>query len=172
MMTKLTDTAREKMADAREKAGEKLKSAREKASTVAATAKDKASEASAVAREKSAKAVAATKQTARTAADKTAKGVEQNPLAAVLGGLAIGAIAAALLPRTAREDKAVGAVGNKVRETAKNAAKMAKDTGKEQLDALGVNADAAKDQLRDLVGKISQAVTSAAEAAGESVKKR
>ncbi len=171
-MTKLTDTAKDKLAEARGKAGDTLKSAREKASTVAATAKDKASEASAKAREKSARAVAATKQTAKTAADKTAQSVDQNPLVAVLGGLAIGAIAAALLPRTAREDKAVGAVGSKVRQTAKNAAKMARETGKDQLDALGVNADAAKDQLRDLVGKISQAVTSAAEAASESVKKR
>jgi len=116
--------------------------------------------------------VAATRKTAKAAGEKTVAGVERNPLAALVGGLAIGAIAAALLPRTAREDKALGGVGNRMRETAANAAKAARNTGKEQLDTLGINTDSAKEQVRDIFGKITRAVTSAAEAAGESVKKR
>jgi ElaB/YqjD/DUF883 family membrane-anchored ribosome-binding protein len=182
-MNQLTDKASAKVAEARKKGEETLHAAKEraskaatdvraKASDVAATAKARASDAAATAREKSAEAVAATKRGARVAAEKTATGIEQNPLAVLIGGIALGAIAAALLPRTAREDSAVGAVGKKVRATASDAVKAARATGKDQLDALGVNADTARDQFKDIIGKITKAATSAAEAAGESLKKR
>ncbi len=182
-MNDLTDKASAKVAEVREKAEETLHAAKEraskaatdaraKASEAASTARAKANDAAAVAREKSAEAVAATKRGARAAADKTATGIEHNPLAALVGGIALGAIAAALLPRTMREDKTVGSVGKKVRATASEAVKAARATGKDQLDALGVNADAARDQFKDIIGKITKAATSAAEAAGESFKKR
>jgi ElaB/YqjD/DUF883 family membrane-anchored ribosome-binding protein len=117
-------------------------------------------------------AAASTRANARKAAAKTTEGVEKNPLAAIAGGLAIGAIVAALLPRTARENKLVGSVGNKVRSTASSAAQSARETAKEQLDTLGVNADAAKGQLRDLVSKISEAATSAGSAAADAIRKK
>ena len=76
---------------------------------------------------------------AERAARQTGDGIERNPLAAIAGGLAIGAIVAALIPRTAREDKLAGNVGRKVRATASKAATTARETAKNQLDELGVN---------------------------------
>jgi hypothetical protein len=42
----------------------------------------------------------------------------------------------------------------------------------ETLDTLGVNADAAKDQIRDLAAKLGEAATTAGKSAAASVKKR
>jgi ElaB/YqjD/DUF883 family membrane-anchored ribosome-binding protein len=171
-MTEIKDKAAAKLSEAREKAGEAIKTAKAKASTAAATARTKAQEATATAKARSADAMTSTKASARAAADKAATGIEHNPLVALVGGLAIGAIAAALLPRTKQEDKTVGNIGNKVRETASSAIKNARETGKEQLDALGVNSGAAKDQMRELFEKITSAASSAASAASDSIKKR
>lgn len=160
-MSELTEKASAKISEARKVAEEKLNEAGVRAAEAATVAREKAAEARAVARER-----------ARTAATKTRSGVENNPIVALAGGLAIGAIAAFLLPRTEREDRVAGNVGKKVRDTAANAAKAARSTGKDQLDALGLNADTARDQVKDLVGKLAKAVTSAASAAGESIKKQ
>jgi ElaB/YqjD/DUF883 family membrane-anchored ribosome-binding protein len=171
-MTEIKDKAAAKLNEARKKAGDAIKTAKAKASNAAATARTKAQEAAATARTRSADAMTSTKASARAAADKAATGIEHNPLVALVGGLAIGAIAAVLLPRTKQEDKAVGNIGSKVRETASSAIKNARETGKEQLDALGVNSGAAKDQMRELFEKITSAASSAASAASESIKKR
>jgi ElaB/YqjD/DUF883 family membrane-anchored ribosome-binding protein len=171
-MTEIKDKAAAKIEAAREKATDAINSAKAKATTAASSARSKAQEVAATARTRSTEAMTSTKAGARAAADKTVNSIEQNPLVALVGGLAIGAIAAALLPRTRQEDQAVGNIGTKVRETAASAVKTAKQTGKDQLDALGVNSGAAKDQMRDLIGKITSAATSAATAAGESLKKR
>jgi ElaB/YqjD/DUF883 family membrane-anchored ribosome-binding protein len=160
-MNDLTDKASAKLALTREAAEEKIRAARARASEAAAAAREKAGQTRTAARDKAVNAAARTKT-----------GIEQNPIVALAGGLAIGAIAAALLPRTAQEDKVVGNVGKKVRDTAASAAKAARATGKNELDALGVNSDAARDQVKNLIGKLAKAATSAAAAAGESVKKR
>jgi ElaB/YqjD/DUF883 family membrane-anchored ribosome-binding protein len=155
----------------REKASAKYSDAKAKASDAYAKGRDKASEAAKAAKAKAEKAAENTKASAKTAAKKTAERVDSNPLGAIVGGLAIGAIVAAMLPRTKRENELVGGVGKKVRSTARTAASNAQATAKEQLDAMGVNADAAKDQLRNLASKIGEAVTSAGSAAADSIRK-
>ena len=139
------------MSEFKDKASEQLRQAREKADDALKAARTKASEAADASRERAVKAAAASKRNAEQAARKTVESVKTNPLAAVLGGIAIGAITAALLPKTSREDDMLGKVGKTARKAAKGAAQAARDVGKEQLDTLGVNADAAKSQLRDLV---------------------
>lgn len=103
---------------------------------------------------------------------KTNGSLEKNPIAALVGGLAIGAIAAALLPKTKRESDMLGSASNKVRSSASAAAKAARDAGKEQLDALGLNSDAARDQLRSVIDKIGQAAATASKAATDAVRKK
>lgn len=171
-MSELKDKASEALKTAKTRATDAASVAREKASSAAATARAKAAQTRDAARETSARAIETTRETARTAAQKTKSGIDHNPLVAVLGGLAIGAIAAALLPRTEREDKAVGKIGKTVRDTASSALRNAKETGKEQLGALGVTSDAARDQVKGLVEKIASAASSAAEAASDSIRKR
>lgn len=145
----------------KDKASARYSEVREKAGAAAKTAKMKAE-----------KTAASTKAGAKKAAKKTVDSVEANPLAALIGGLAVGAIAAALLPRTRREDELVGKVGKKIRATASTAAKNARQTAKDQLDTLGVNANAARGQIRDLANKIGQAAAEATSAATDTIKKR
>jgi ElaB/YqjD/DUF883 family membrane-anchored ribosome-binding protein len=172
MADTLKDKASATYDAARAKVEENVALGKEKATDAARAAKAKASATANRAKQKAEHAAASTRANAKKAADKTAEGVDKNPLAAIAGGLVVGAILAALLPRTARENKLVGNVGSKVRATASKAAKNARETAKEQLDSLGVNADAAKGQLRDLVSKISEAASSAGSAAADSIRKK
>ncbi len=154
------------------KATAQIDKAKTKAKSAIASGKDKAGTAYSSSKAKANKAAQSSKESAKRAAQTTADTVDKNPLIALVGGLALGAIAAALLPRTQRENKLVGKVGNTVRTTAKNAAKNATDTAKAQLNELGVNAEEAKQQLRDLANKVTQAASSAGSAAADSIKKK
>ncbi|SNS43772.1 hypothetical protein SAMN06295912_106132 [Sphingomonas laterariae] len=92
----------------------------------------------------------------------TAQGIEDNPVAALVAGLALGAIVGALLPRGEREKEALGTVGGKLNEAARTAYAAAKDAGREAMEELGINKDAAQAQ----VDKFVQAATKSASAAG------
>lgn len=183
MADNLRDKAAEKYGEAKAKAADAVAKgkaraedaahqAKLKAEKAADTARKTAQQAAESARANAKKAAEATRSNAKAAAKKTAETVDHNPVAAIVGGLAVGAILAALLPRTQREDDLVGDVGRKVRSTASRAAKTAKDTAKDQLDSFGVNADTAKSQLRDIIGKIADAAASAGNAAADSVRKK
>jgi hypothetical protein len=97
--------------------------------------------------------------------------LRSNPLVTVIGAVAIGAIGAALLPKTARENKHLGPIGKHMRGRARNAAAAAKDVGKEHLDNLGINREAAATQLRDLAAKLGKAASAAGTAAAEAARK-
>lgn len=58
------------------------------------------------------------------------------PVAAVIGGLAVGALLAALLPRSEREAKALGGTGRRVVDAARDAAQRGFDAGKEQIETI------------------------------------
>jgi ElaB/YqjD/DUF883 family membrane-anchored ribosome-binding protein len=145
---------------------------RKKVTTVYGSGKEKAEAVTKNVRDSSAKAVDTAKSRVRTTASKTGQSLDNNPITALIGGLAIGAIAAALLPKTKRESEAFGKASNKVRSTASAAAKAARDAGKEQLDALGLNSSAARDQLRGVIEKIGQAASTASKAATDAVRKK
>jgi len=101
---------------------------------------------------------------------KTDESIDENPLAILLGGIAIGAIVGALLPRTERETKVLGKVGKKLNKKARKMTDAAKAAGKEQIDNLGLNGDAMRAQFRELVSKAAVAVKAAGQAATEAAK--
>ena len=103
---------------------------------------------------------------------KTSDGIDKNPLAIVLGGLAIGAIVGALLPRTERETKVLGKAGKKLNKKARKMAEAAKAAGKDQVESLGLNGDALRLQFRDLVSKAAVAVKAASQAATDAAKEK
>lgn len=107
---------------------------------------------------------------ARTAS-KVAGQIDENPLALVGVGLAIGAVAGALLPRTEREAELLGPTGRRINETASNAVKAAKTAGLEKLDELGVTGDNAKEQATSLLKSVASAAAEASTAASKSVKR-
>lgn len=135
-------------------------------------AKDKVSDAYATSREKAADAYAVAREKARTASKSAADGLDHNPLATLLGGLAIGAAIGALLPRTEREAKVLGAVGEKVRGAAGEAIEAAKGAGRDKLDELGLSRDHAREAMKSLLDGAIAAAGSASAAAIESAKKK
>lgn len=58
------------------------------------------------------------------------------PVAAVVGGFLVGALAATLLPKTEREVKALGRAGKRVVGAAREAAQRGLDAGKEQIETI------------------------------------
>lgn len=121
------------------------------------------------ARERTAAAYATARERAgnayETAGRRTSEGIDSNPVAAVVGGLAIGALVAALLPRTSREDEMLGSVGRKITDSAREAANAAKEAGKGQLDELGLSRDGLRSKLDEFTDRAVGAVKSSAGAA-------
>jgi ElaB/YqjD/DUF883 family membrane-anchored ribosome-binding protein len=111
------------------------------------------------------KALDTTRDTAREAVRRTAQGIEANPLAVLVGGVALGVLAGAVIPRTEQEGKLLGPVGKRLTDTAAGAAQAAKEAGKAELDALGLNKDAARDQVGKLLDGVVKALSSAGSAA-------
>ncbi|MCJ8156185.1 hypothetical protein [Sphingomonas sp. LaA6.9] len=176
MTNPITDNARKVSAMASEKIGaasEQVKegahAARERAEAAYATGRARAAEALETSKVKARKAYAGAQKGAKTAKAKTAEQVQDNPLAFLVGGIALGALVGSLLPRTERETKTLGATGKKLNKGASAAAKAAKNAGQKKLDALGINADSAKSQLNQLVSAVVTAVEEAGSAAGKSV---
>jgi hypothetical protein len=138
-----------------------LEQAKDKVSDVYASSLDRASEVYATARGK-----------AQSAGKSAADGFENNPLAALLGGIAIGAAIGALLPRTEREAKALGAVGERVRGAANEAIEAAKGAGRDKLDELGLSKEHARETMKSLLDGAIAAAGSASAAAIDAAKKK
>jgi hypothetical protein len=147
------------------KIGDSIKTAADSAKDSLATAKAKTTQSTAAARAKASEAYEKGK-------GKTSDGIDKNPLAIVLGGLAIGAIVGALLPRTERETKVLGKAGKKLNKKARKMAEAAKTAGKDQVESLGLNGDALRLQFRDLVSKAALAVKAASQAATDAAKEK
>ena len=99
---------------------------------------------------------ASAREKASDARRRAAEGINENPTAAIVGGIALGAVVAALVPRSDREAKALAPIGNKLNKAAKGAVAAAKSAGKEKIGELGL--DRARDSVRKLVGDAVDAV--------------
>lgn len=62
--------------------------------------------------------------------------IESNPVVAIAGGLALGAILGAVLPTTRREQELLGDVGSRVNDAARGVASSAVEAGRTQVDEL------------------------------------
>lgn len=154
------------------KLGDGIKTATTTARESAASARDSASKAYGASREAAARGVQSSKELAHKAAIKSGDTIDKNPLAVVLGGIALGVIVGALLPKTEREKKVLGKAGKKLNKKAMKVAEAAKKAGKDKVDSLGLNGDAVREQFRDLVNKAAEAVKAAGQAAGEAARKQ
>jgi F0F1-type ATP synthase assembly protein I len=105
------------------------------------------------------------KHAASDAARRTADAIEANPLAIVAGGIAIGALAGALIPRSAKEKQLLAPLGRSLGERARSAVAAAREAGATELQ----NA-AAKDQVKSLFQGIAKAATTAGSAAAQSAR--
>ena len=100
----------------------------------------------------------------------TADGVDNNPLAAVVGGMALGVLIGSLLPRTRRENELVGPYARDLTSRARDAAEAARLAGVEKLDELGFNKDRANATVQQLTGAARTAAEEAGNAAVKTVK--
>lgn len=110
-------------------------------------------------------AIGSTSESLRGFADKAASGIEANPLSALVGGIALGAVAAAFVPRTEQEARLLAPVGQRLSDTAHGAIDAAKDTAKTELGVLGLTRDSARSQVSRILEGVLQAVSTAGVAA-------
>lgn len=88
-----------------------------------------------------------------------------NPLGVVAGGLALGVIVGALLPRTDGEKKLLQPLGARLGTTAAAAFAAAKDAGRTEMEARGLTRETARDQVKTLLQNVGQAASGAMTAA-------
>lgn len=133
--------------------------------TEAKSSKARGKQAVATVRTTATKAIEATSETARDLARKTAEGVEANPVGVLAGGVALGVLLGAFVPRSAQEAKLLGPVGKRISNTTRGAFDAAKDTAKAELDVLGFTRNAARDQVGKLLGGVVRTIATAGAAA-------
>jgi ElaB/YqjD/DUF883 family membrane-anchored ribosome-binding protein len=157
------DNARDQVSSALHSAGERTKDGIDQA-------RGAVSDAYASGRDKAVEVYEGAKDRARAAGKSAADGIEHSPLAAVLGGVALGVVIGALLPRTQREAQVLGSVGEKLQGLAKEAVSAARDAGQEKLDELGLSKDKARDTAKSLIDAVIAAAGSAGTAALDTTK--
>jgi hypothetical protein len=87
------------------------------------------------------------------------------PLLALAGGVVLGAVLAALLPRTRTEDKLLGKFGGQITGGARAAADAAKEAGRGKLAELNITRDAGTSAVQSLVDGLREAAKTSGEAA-------
>lgn len=102
------------------------------------------------------------------AGDKVTAGIEASPLIALAAGIVVGAVAGAVLPRTDRETELLGPMGSKIGHAAADAARAARDAGKQEL-GLSETKSPVELMVDKVVGAVSAAGTAASSAAASTV---
>lgn len=102
---------------------------------------------------------------------KAADGLSEAPLLALAGGIAAGAIIAALLPQTEKEAELVGPTAKRLKSTVKNAADAARETGVAHLKDVGISREKGEQTLRSLLQGVGDAAKASAEAAVNAARK-
>lgn len=149
---------------------------REKISTGSVRARTrKAKESVSHAYSKARETTSATYERARTRAARgrayASETLEDNAVAALIGGLALGALVGALLPRSRREAELLSPVGERINETTKRVAGAARDSARDTIESYGLNANAAIEKVDSLFENAAKAATSIGSAARGALQK-
>ena len=98
--------------------------------------------------------------------------LSEAPLIALAGGIAAGALIAALLPRTDRETNLVRPTAKRVKETARAAYDAAKETGSSRLEEAGISREKGKSTVQSLFDGVVDAARASAGAAYDAARAR
>ncbi|MBU3076389.1 DUF883 family protein [Sphingomonas quercus] len=148
----------------------RIEAARNATGDAYSTARDKVGSALEGARERLGDVYGDARDRSADLARKTGDSIQEHPVAALVGGLALGALVAAVLPRTEREVAALGAIGGRLNDAARSAADAAKQAGRDKLDELGLTPDRAQDAVSKLFADVAKAATHAGTAAATAVR--
>ena len=99
------------------------------------------------------------------ARERTRESIDGSPFLALGGGLALGALIAALLPKTQTEEKLMGPLGSRISDGARAAASAAKEAGREKLSDLNITRDAGKGAVKALLDGLGEAARTSGQAA-------
>lgn len=105
-----------------------------------------------------------------SARDRTVDTLGEAPLIALAGGLAAGALIAALLPRTEAETRAVRPTARRVKDSARKAIDAARTTGTQRLDELGISREKGEETIRNLLEGLTDAARASGKAAADAVR--
>jgi ElaB/YqjD/DUF883 family membrane-anchored ribosome-binding protein len=108
------------------------------------------------ARERTASAYETARDRAGAVSRQATEQMSVYPVAAVVGGFAVGALIATLLPRSEREKRLLGNAGRRITEAAREAAQKGVDAGKSQIEEIRAKAaqkvgEAVSDAVADVV---------------------
>jgi hypothetical protein len=101
---------------------------------------------------------------------KATSGIDEAPLLALAGGLAAGAVLAALIPASRKERELLSPVADRIRDKASDAVNAAKEAGQARLDELGLTRDKGTETLRTILDGAGDAAKASAEAAVASLR--
>ncbi|HVM22615.1 MAG TPA: hypothetical protein VM308_04860 [Sphingomicrobium sp.] len=107
-----------------------------------------------------------------SARERTTDTLAEAPLIALAGGIAAGALIAALLPRTQSETRLVRPTARRVKTAAGAAYQAARETGSRQLDELGINRAKGEETIRSLFQGVTDAAKASASAALDAARKQ
>lgn len=97
--------------------------------------------------------------------DRAVGTLNEAPLIALVGGIAAGALIAALLPRTDAETRAVRPTARRIKNSAAAAAKAARETSKERFNELGFSRQEGEDTLNRFLQGLKDTARASADAA-------
>ena len=145
-------------------------SAKQPKQTAEPTLRERADDALDSARERAITAYDSARDGAAAAGRKASDQLAEAPLALLAGGIAAGAILAALLPISRREKQLLAPVTDGLRDRASAAVSAAKDAGQARLDELGLTRDAGGEAIRSIVDGAADALRASAKAAATTVR--
>jgi len=128
-----------------------------------ASLRDRAGDALESAREKAIDAYGQARESAGNAGRKAGEKVGDAPMLALAGGLAAGAVLAALLPKSRVEQRVLGPVGERLSNAGRDAIGAAKEAGASKLGELNITRDAGA----EIVKKVMSGLGDAARASGQ-----
>jgi len=117
------------------------------------------------ARQRALDAYSSARESVAGAGRRASDNFSEAPLIALAGGIAAGALIAALLPRTDSEARLIKPTAKRVREGARAAVQAARETGSQRLDELGLTRDKGEETVRSLLRSVTDAAKASAEAA-------
>lgn len=94
------------------------------------------------------------------------------PLIALAGGIAAGALIAALLPRTEAETRLVRPTARRVKKSARSAVNAARETGTQRLNDLGLTREKGEETIRSLLEGVTDAAKASGKAALDAVRNK